>query len=254
MTETGTFTGPRFVCSYNSVMAVELDGKVRMRGSAGPGAAVRILADPKRLKIVSGNDLVGDWERSEVGIVALQDGFSIRAEGEEFTLLTEDDVAFAEEFGIVAVSPRLARKMAARHNPEVEDAEPAPIEISSNLAAIGFAVAGALVVLGGVLLNMSPADEVVPFGEFESSGSEFWVAFVVGGALMVAAAFVMSIGTPISRLVATVALFAVIAIFVWAISATEGNSGELTAYGFIAGGVVVGVAVLVAGNLRSQDY
>ncbi len=235
-------------------MAVELDGKVNMRGSAGPGATVRVFADPKRLKIVSGNDLVGDWERSEVGIVALHDGFSIRAEGEEFTLVTEDDVAFAEEFGIVAVSPRLARKMAARHNPEAVESKPVPIEISSNLAAIGFAVAGALVVLGGVLLNMSPAEEVSRFGEFESSGSEFWVAFVVGGALMVAAAFVMSIGTPVSRLVATVALFAVVAMFVWTVSTTEANSGELTAYGFIAGGVVVGVAVLVAGSLRSRDF
>ena len=235
-------------------MGVELEGRVKLQGSAGPGTPVRVFVGPSQLKIVSGNDLVGDWSRSEVGILSLQEGFSIRVDGEELYLVTEDDVAFAEEMGVVAASPRLARMMAARHNPEEVEPELVPIELPSNLAAIGFAVAGALVVLGGVLLNMSPSEQVPFLGDAGPASSEFWIAFVIGGALMVAAAFVMSIGTPISRILATVILFGVIGVFVWVVTATETSSGELTAYGFIAGGVVVGVAVLVAGSLRSQDF
>ena len=236
-------------------MAVELDGNVRMRGDRGPGVPVRIVAENRRLRLVSGNELVGDWSIADIGISALQDGFNIKAEGEEFLLRTEDDVALAEEIGVSAASPRLARRIAARHNPE----EPAPVaepaEISSNLAAIGFALAGALVILGGAILN-SGSGETAPrmfTGDAGSSDFEFWIAFVVGGALMVAAAYVMSIGTKVARVVAIVLLVGMIVMFGLAVRGARSDPGELTAYGFIAGGLVVGIAVLVSGSLRQPD-
>lgn len=236
-------------------MAVELDGNVRMRGDRGPGVPVRIVAENRRLRLVSGNELVGDWSIADIGISALQDGFNIKAEGEELLLRTEDDVALAEEIGVSAASPRLARRIAARHNPE----EPAPLaepaEISSNLAAIGFALAGALVILGGAILN-SGSGETAPrmfTGDAGSSDFEFWIAFVVGGALMVAAAYVMSIGTKVARVVAIVLLVGMIVMFGLAVRGARSDPGELTAYGFIAGGLVVGIAVLVSGSLRQPD-
>lgn len=235
-------------------MAVELEGNVRLRGDTGPGVGVKVLAEKGRLRLVSGNELVGDWLMSEIGVNALQDGFNIRAEGEEFILRTQDDAALAEELGLTAVSPRLARRLAVRNNPKEPESVPER-QISSNLAAIGFAVAGALIVLGGTFLNISDeTDASVSTLQrgFEGS-SELWFAFVIGGVLMIGAAYVMSIGTRFARAIATVVLLAVVIVFGFAVTQTDAGTTQLTAYGFIAGGLVVGVAVLVSGSLGQTD-
>ena len=236
-------------------MAVELDGNVRMRGDTGPGVGVRVLAEGGRLRLVSGNELVGDWTVSDIGVNALQDGFNIRAEGEEFMLRTEDDVAFAEEIGVAAASPRLARRLAVRHNPEEPPFPAEPADRSSNLAAIGFAVAGALVVLGGTFLSLtgptlSPA---ALGGGDQPTDFSFWVAFVIGGVLMIGVAYVMSIGSRFVRGIAAVVLTGVVVTFGFAVSGSQASPSQVTAYGFIAGGLVVGVAVLFGGSLQRPD-
>ncbi|MFP3882163.1 MAG: hypothetical protein ACLFWH_07595 [Actinomycetota bacterium] len=230
-------------------MAVELDGNVRMRGDTGPGVGVKVLAGEGRLRLLSGEEVVGDWLVEGIGISSLQEGFNIKAEGEEFILRTNDDVALAEELHVTAVSPRLARRLAARHNPEYDEPSPEPPQISSNLAAIGYAVAGALVVLGGSLLSGAGGLATAP----EGSDFDFWIAFVAGGILMIAAAYVMSVGTRLARLIATSVLGAVIVTFGFAVNQTVAGTTQLTAYGFIAGGLVLGVAVLVSGSLRQSE-
>lgn len=232
-------------------MAVELDGNVSMRGDTGPGVGVTILAEGGRLRLVSGNELVGDWLVSEIGISALQEGFNIKVEGEEFILRTEDDAAFAEELGVTAVSPRLARRLAVRHNPDEREIpwEPPP-QISSKLAAIGFAVAGALIVLGGAYLDLA-GDSSTGLGDGE--GFQFWMAFLAGGILMIAASLVMSLAIRWARLVATVVLVGVVVTFGFAVSETDASASQLTAIGFIAGGIVIGVAVLVSGGVSRPD-
>jgi hypothetical protein len=218
-------------------MALELNGNVRMHGDTGPGVGVKILAEQRRLRLISGSELVGDWMVPDIGIVALQDGFNIKAEGEEFILHTEDDVALAEEIGVTAASPRLARRIAARHNPEARQAPPSePEPIPSNLAAIGFAVAGALVVLGGTFLN--------------TGGFDYWLAFVIGGSIMIASAYMMSLGYETGRIMAWVVLGALILAFGFAVAADSAETGQLSAYGFVAGGLVVGIAVMFSGSGR----
>ncbi|HUG31799.1 MAG TPA: hypothetical protein VMM14_02810 [Acidimicrobiia bacterium] len=232
-------------------MAVELDGNVRMRGDTGPGVGVKVLVESERLRLVAGNELVGDWHVSTIGVTSLQEGFKIKAEGEEFTLRTQDDVAFAEELGVAAASPRLARRLAARHNPEHDDgAAYEPPTISSNLAAIGFAVAGALVVLGSTFLNLGRPGVATAQ---EAGGSDFWIAFMVGGVLMIAVAYVMSIGTPVARAFAAAVLTGLVVLFGFAVRGVEPTVTRLTAFGFIAGGLVIGVAVLFSGSLRQPD-
>lgn len=223
-------------------MAVELDGNLRMKGDPGPGARVRIVIDGGRLRLVSGEEQVGDWELSSVGMSALQEGFAIKVEGEDFILRTSDDVAFAEEVGVTAASPRLARRLAARHNPEEPSPAPDLPLVSSNLVPVGFAVAGALVLLGGTFLNR--AEVSTPAG----GRVDLWLAFIIGGVLMIAAAYVMSIGSRAARLIAIVLLVGMIVAFGWAVSGGGAGAGELTAYGFVAGGLVVGVTVLVGGG------
>lgn len=235
-------------------MAVELDGTVRMRSDTGPGVGVRVLARNRKIRLVSGNELVGEWPVADIGIQALQDGFSIKAEGEEFILTTNDDVAFAEEIGISAASPRLARRIAMRGNPEEPEPAEEPPVISSKLGAIGFALAGALVVMGGVFLNDRTESGVGAFrAQPESESFEFWLAFVIGGALMIAVAYIMSIGTRIARSIAIVLLACLVVVFGFAVSQATASAGELTAYGFVAGGLVVGVAVLFSGSLSQSD-
>jgi hypothetical protein len=225
-----------------------------MRGDTGPGVSVRVLADGHRLRLVSGEELVGDWTVGEIGINVLHEGFGIRAEGEEFVLRTEDDVALADEIGVAAASPRLARQLAARHNPE-EPPEPEapPPPPRSNLGAVGFAVAGALIVLGGTFLNIQGTNSPSNLAAEPDSGFEFWLAFVIGGVLMIGAAYVMSLGTPVARLVATALLMAMIIVFGFLVSSGGASTTEVTAFGFIAGGLVVGVAVLVSGSARQSD-
>ncbi|HWB88747.1 MAG TPA: hypothetical protein VG872_05995 [Acidimicrobiia bacterium] len=220
-------------------MAVELDGNVRMRGDNGPGVRVTVVVGDRRLRLMSGDEVVGDWLVSDIGINALQDGFKIRAEGEEFVLRTSDDVALAEEIGVGTASPRLARRLAARHNPEDRTVESEPTPIPSNLAAIGFAVGGALIVLGGVFLDRADPGR---------GGFQFWLTFVIGGVLMVGVSYVMSLGSQYARLIATGVVVAMIATFGFAVSGRAADVDELTSYGFIAGGLVVGVAVLVSGG------
>jgi len=239
-------------------MAVELDGNVRMPGDTGPGVGVRVLAENRRVRLVSGNELVGDWNVSDIGIVALHDGFNIKAEGEEFILRTADDVALAEEIGVAAASPRLARRLAARRNPEEPEAmvEVESTPISTNLAAIGFAVAGALIVLGGAFLDAAQDFSAIAprvAAEPEANEFEFWLAFIIGGVLMIGVAYVMSMGIRIAQVIATIALLGMIAIFGFAVSGAQADNTQLTAYGFIAGGLVVGVAVLFSGSVRQPD-
>lgn len=237
---------------FRETMVVELDGNVRMRGDTGPGVGVKVFAGEGRLRLLSGDEVVGDWLVDGIGINVLQEGFNIKAEGEEFILRTNDDVALAEELHVTAVSPRLARRLAARHNPEYEELPPEPPRISSNLAAVGYAVAGALVVLGGSLLSAAGGTATTLEGA-GSSDFDFWIAFVAGGILMIAAAYVMSVGTRLARLIATIVLGAVIVTFGFAVNQTVAGTTRLTAYGFIAGGLVVGVAVLVSGSLRQSE-
>lgn len=239
-------------------MAVETTGSVRMRGQDGPGAPVRIAVAGGRLRIVAGAEEVGDWNLDEIGIHAVSEGFSIRAEGEEFVLRAEDEVALAEEFGFAAATPRLARKVAAAHNPEPRP-EPEPTDSVTygrgpGVVAITFALGGLLVLLGGVFLRPDTTAVATLSGGGEPSflGLAFWVAFIAGGVLMVAVAIVMSLGSRWSRLVALLVVVAVVVLFVSAVSGVEGDSAQFTAYGFIAGGIVVGVAVLFSGGLGAE--
>lgn len=228
-----------------------------MRGDTGPGAPVRIGVDEGRLEITAGTEEVGVWEIDQIGIHAIPGGFSIRAEGEEFILRAVDDVGLAEAFGLAAATPRLARKVAAAHNPEPppepERVEDVPDKTSSNVAAIGFALAGLLVLLGGVFLREDTTTAVRQATEGASiAGVSFWFALVIGGLLMVAVAFVMSLGRSWSRVLALVVMAAIVALFGYAVSQADGSSSEFTAYGFVAGGIVVGVAVLFSGGLGSE--
>ncbi len=244
--------GPRAVpLLYNGGVAVNLRGRVVLVGAEPPGTQVTVVADGAELSIVVDGRSLGVWDVHDVGLRASGNGFRLRVHGEHLELHTEDDAALADELGLATLTPRLARQVATRHNPEPRPVvvdEPMPIP--SRLASIAFAVGGGMVLLGGSFLARTPST----VGLFGSMGSDnFWGAFVLGGTLMVAAAFIMSIGVRWARAVALVVLLATIGMFGLSASGAESvSTAQLTAYGFIAGGVVIGIAVMVAGSLRDS--
>jgi hypothetical protein len=226
-------------------MAVETTGVVQLKGEDGPAIPVRVFADSGRLRLESANGVVGDWSIHEIGLNVLAEGFTIRAEGEELFLKADDDVGVAEELGVAAASPRMARKLAARHNPDRPlPEEPEEVAPSSNMPAIGLAIAGALVILGGVLIDSTSGSEpTLSLGPLP-----FWMAFLVGGLVMVGLAYLMSAGREWARTVALLVTSLVVLCFALMVTRGVPDSVTLIAYGFVAGGMVVGIAVLVAGE------
>ena len=237
-------------------MAVETQGTVQMRGEAGRGVRVEVLADGARLSLLHDDELIGEWEVGAIGIQSLQDGFAIRAEGEEFVLKTDDDAGLALEIGIIAASPRLARKVAASQNQDVPlRTDPEPVVIKSNLGAIAFALGGVMALAGGVLLGGDPTQAGIgaSAGQGSGSGRNFWFAFVVGGLLMVGAALAIVRRTKWSRTAAIIAVSALAVVFGLAARNATPDADHLLAYGFIAGGIVLGVAVIAAGSFGEPD-
>ncbi|HWL50195.1 MAG TPA: hypothetical protein VNT92_09985, partial [Acidimicrobiia bacterium] len=197
-------------------MAVETRGTVQMRGEAGRGVKVEVLADGPRLSVLHEDELIGEWEVGAIGIQSLHDGFAIRAEGEEFVLKTDDDAGLAREIGIIAASPRLARKVAASQNQDVPlRTDPEPVVIKSNLGAIAFAFGGVMAIAGGVLLrdDQTLAATGTSVDQGLGPGGNFWFAFVLGGLLMVGAALAIARKTKWSRMAAVIAVSALVVVF-----------------------------------------
>lgn len=237
-------------------MAVDSEGTLQIRGETGPGVAVRVRVDDDRIRITSAEETLGDWAVSEVGIRDRTEGFAIRAEGEEILLLLDDEVGFAVEIGLAAATPRLARKVATAYNPEereLVELESDDTQARTNVLAIAFALGGVMILLGGSLLRNSPSASLSGAQSATPSGADSWAAFVFGGVLMVAVAFVLSLGQRWARLAALLLVVGVVGVFGYLISTTEFDASHFAAYGFISGGIVVGVAVLFSGSLRTAD-
>jgi hypothetical protein len=217
---------------------------------------VEVLAEGPRISILHQEELIGEWEVGAIGIQSLQAGFAIRAEGEEFVLKTDDDVGLAREIGLVAASPRMARKVAASQNPDRPlPADPEPVEIKSNIGAIAFALGGVMALAGGFLLREDPslsAAAMTAGGGLGAAGN-FWFSFVLGGLLMVGVAFAMARRMKWARLAATISVAALVIVFGVAAQSTTPDADHLLAYGFIAGGIVVGIAIVFAGSFGEQD-
>lgn len=223
-----------------------------MRGDSTQTIKVQVFTDGETLRLLSGEDVLGEWPVAGMGIQALHEGFAIHAEGEEFILKTDDDAALAESLGLMTSSPRLARKMAASHN--VEGPPPVPIEEAttdtpkSNLAAIAFALGGVLVLAGGAFLRAAPA--IV--GSDTGALGSYWLAFMIGGMVMVAVAYLLSRGAKWAHVVAILALGVLIVVFALAVQDVSLDPNDLLAYGFLAAGIVVGVSVLFSGSLNRE--
>jgi hypothetical protein len=89
------------------------EATLRMQGVKDAPIHVVIDLSDDRLTMTAGDVEVADWQRDEIRISALQDGFHVRAEGEEVVLDVTDDARFAIELGLRQAHPFLRRRMAA---------------------------------------------------------------------------------------------------------------------------------------------
>ncbi len=83
-----------------------------MYGDAGPPLNVLIEVSADHLHLRTGETEVADWPISEIRVSALEDGFHVRAEGEDVVLEVEDDARFAIELGLRNAHPALRKRMA----------------------------------------------------------------------------------------------------------------------------------------------
>ncbi len=231
-------------------MRIETTGRVKMRGEPGRGTPVSVTLDGDRLII----DLIGDWDQSELGITSLNEGFAIRAEGEEIVLVTDDDAALAEGLGMSALNPRLARRIAASHPPEERPLEIEVVEPEAPsfryLPAIGLAVSGALMILGGFMLESLDPTGLSP-GAIDAAAG-YWFSFTVGGVLMIALAFGLSIGWSWAKWVSVGVMAVMIAFLVNAGQEASFEGGQLVAYGLVAAGIVVGVSIAFGAGSNTE--
>jgi peptidoglycan/LPS O-acetylase OafA/YrhL len=203
--------------------------------------------------LLADEGVVGDWAVADLGIRALQDGFAIRAAGDEYVLHTEDDALLAEELGVVAASPRLARMVAARHRPEEPPPEPERRQVEeSKLGAIAFALGGALVVAGAILLRLHGAGSLAS-APAHSTDTVYQWPFIFGGTVMIAAALALAMRVAYARIGAGAILALMVIVLGFALGDIRVDGAHLMALGLIAGGVVVGVSALVGDRTAAED-
>jgi len=97
------------------------DARLRLNGDTGLPLGVEIDLTDGRMKVRSGNNELADWNTDRIRVSALQDGFHVRAEGEEVILNVTDDARFAIELGLRTAYPGLRRRMAALMRDDVVD-------------------------------------------------------------------------------------------------------------------------------------
>lgn len=88
------------------------EAMLRMYGDGGPPLDVTIDVSEDHLHLRAGHTEVADWPLSEIRVSALEDGFHVRAEGEDIVLQVPDDARFAVELGLRNAHPALRKRMA----------------------------------------------------------------------------------------------------------------------------------------------
>lgn len=89
------------------------DARLKLNGESGLPLGVEVDLTDGRLKVRSGRRELADWKVDQIRVSALQDGFHVRAEGEEVILNVTDDARFAIELGLRTAYPGLRRRMSA---------------------------------------------------------------------------------------------------------------------------------------------
>lgn len=96
------------------------DARLRVSGDTGLPLGVEVDLTDGRMKVRAGDTELANWNIDRIRVSALQDGFHVRAEGEEVILNIIDDARFAIELGLRTAYPGLRRRMSALMRDDVD--------------------------------------------------------------------------------------------------------------------------------------
>jgi hypothetical protein len=102
------------------------EGSIRLVGERGAGLPVHInLTDDHHLHLATDHEELGDWPITEIAVTAKDDGFHLRAEGDEIVIRTSNDAEFALAMGIRNAPTLLRRQMSElmRNDPRFHGAQ-----------------------------------------------------------------------------------------------------------------------------------
>jgi len=94
-------------------MVTAYDAQLQIEGEDTQPLPVMVDLTDNRMTMTVGSEEVAVWDREQMRISAMPDGFHIRAEGEAIILDVSEDARFALELGLKNAHPALRRRMAA---------------------------------------------------------------------------------------------------------------------------------------------
>lgn len=89
------------------------EAQLQIEGDDTQPLPVLVDLTDNKLTMTIGSQEVAAWNRDQMRIAAMPDGFHIRAEGEAIILDVSDDAKFALELGLKNAHPALRRRMSA---------------------------------------------------------------------------------------------------------------------------------------------
>lgn len=89
------------------------EAQLQIEGDDTQPLPVLVDLTDNKLTMTIGSQEVAAWNRDQMRIAAMPDGFHIRAEGEAIILDVSDDAKFALELGLRNAHPALRRRMSA---------------------------------------------------------------------------------------------------------------------------------------------
>jgi len=89
------------------------EAQLQIEGDDTQPLPVLVDLTDNKLTMTIGSQEVAAWNRDQMRIAAMHDGFHIRADGEAIILDVGDDAKFALELGLKNAHPALRRRMSA---------------------------------------------------------------------------------------------------------------------------------------------
>jgi len=89
------------------------EAQLQIEGDDTQPLPVLVDLTDNKLTMTIGSQEVAAWNRDQMRIAAMPDGFHIRADGEAIILDVGDDAKFALELGLKNAHPALRRRMSA---------------------------------------------------------------------------------------------------------------------------------------------
>lgn len=118
--------------------------------------------------------------------------------------------------------------------------------------SLGLGLAGALIAVGGVALRPVEQSTATGLADLEA-GTRFWIAFVLGGLLIGVIALAVNIANRLARLLLVMTVAAMGVAAAAALQDTAMEVDDVLGFGFITGGIIISVGVMLTDVVRRPE-